>query len=425
MLDELEDQVDRRPLPAAVEHGRDGGHGQGVGGHPAGGVGLLQDAPDRQVGAVDRPDVVQAEEAALEHVAAAAVFEVDPPGEVDQQLVEDPAQKVDVAAAVDGEDLQGRPGLDRRVDVAEVPLVGGQGPVGMLEPLPAQQDQLVLGEGRVDVGQRHAVEGQVPGREPRVLPLVGHRHDVEGVEVAPAGVATRTAARPAAGLGGVAVEPAGDVVVVELLAPEHPGERLPHHQGLVGRRRCRGQLGVELVGLGPPGDHRSSSKSLPSASAATRGRSPEGAGAGAARRSRPARRSAWYQKAHLVPRRSGLTVARPATTWSLMPSLGYGGRRTSRRRAARRWSRSRRTAASGRAPSGARAAEQLELAEERVADADRGRPGRRPAPASGRRRPTTRCCETRPWAAHGASRRPGPALVTWIDIRRSCGSALA
>ena len=88
-----------------------------------------------------------------------------------------------------------------RVDVAEVPLVGGQRAVRVLEPFPAQQDQLVLGERRVDVGQRHAVERQVPGGEPGVLPLVGHRHDVEGVEVAPPGVAARVAGRPAGAAG--------------------------------------------------------------------------------------------------------------------------------------------------------------------------------------------------------------------------------
>ena len=39
-------------------------------------------------------------------------------------------------------------------------------------------------------------------------------------------------------LGRVAVEPAVDVVVVQLLAPQHPGERLAHHLGLVrGRGR--------------------------------------------------------------------------------------------------------------------------------------------------------------------------------------------
>ncbi len=32
----------------------------------------------------------------------------------------------------------------------------------------------------------------------------------------------------------------------------------------------------------------------------------------------------WYQNAHLVPVRAGLTVAALLTTWSLMPSFGYG-----------------------------------------------------------------------------------------------------
>ena len=38
----------------------------------------------------------------------------------------------------------------------------------------------------------------------------------------------------------------------------------------------------------------------------------------------PAGTSSWYQSAALVPVASGLTVARPCTTWSLIPSLGYG-----------------------------------------------------------------------------------------------------
>ena len=42
--------------------------------------------------AVDRADVVEAEEAALEHVVALGVLAVDPPGEVEQQLVEDRAR---------------------------------------------------------------------------------------------------------------------------------------------------------------------------------------------------------------------------------------------------------------------------------------------------------------------------------------------
>ena len=42
------------------------------------------------------------------------------------------------------------------------------------------------------------MEGEVPGGEPRVLPRVGHRHDVGGVAVAPVGRCARRGARTAA-----------------------------------------------------------------------------------------------------------------------------------------------------------------------------------------------------------------------------------
>src|SRR3989442_12906266 len=48
---------------------------------------------------------------------------------------------------------------------------------------------------------------------------------------------------------GVAFEPAPDVVVVELLGPEEPGERLPHHALGVVREPLRDDRLVELVGL--------------------------------------------------------------------------------------------------------------------------------------------------------------------------------
>jgi len=136
MLEEFQDQVLRLAAAGPVQGAGDAEHGQRVGAHPAGGVGLLQQVAGRQVGAVDRADVVQAEEAALEHVVAPGVFHVHPPGEVDQELVEDQGQEVQVAAAVDGEDLQRRPRVHRRVHVAEVPLVGRERPVRMLEPFP-------------------------------------------------------------------------------------------------------------------------------------------------------------------------------------------------------------------------------------------------------------------------------------------------
>ena len=48
-------------------------------------------------GAVEDTDVVQAEEAAFEDVEALRVLAVHPPGEVQQQLLEDPFEEGDVA----------------------------------------------------------------------------------------------------------------------------------------------------------------------------------------------------------------------------------------------------------------------------------------------------------------------------------------
>ena len=237
---------------------------------------------------------------------------VDPPGEVDQQFVEDATQEVEVAGSVDGEHLEGGPGVYRRVDVPEVPLVGGQCSVGVLEPLAAQQQQLAFGECRVDVRERHGVEGEIPRGEPGVLPFVRHRHDVEGVELAPSGVAPGVPGGRRRRHSRVAVEPAGHVVVVELLAPQHAGECLTHHHRFVSGGAGRGELGVELVGLGPPGRH--DLFEIGSQRASASGPAPVGRSRSRSSTLAPGSTSTWYHAAHLVPRRSGFTVAAPETT---------------------------------------------------------------------------------------------------------------
>ena len=96
MLDELEDHVlvgavvdrelDRKLQQVLAEES-----------HPRRAVRLLEVAAGGKRGAaIEDADVVQAEEAALEHVLAEAVLAVDPPGEVQHELVEDQLQEVDV-----------------------------------------------------------------------------------------------------------------------------------------------------------------------------------------------------------------------------------------------------------------------------------------------------------------------------------------
>ena len=147
---------------------------------------------------------------------------------------------------------QSREGVDRGVHVAEVPLVGRH-LAARVQVLPGQhQVDLALREVRVDHGQRDAVERQVPGGVPRVLPLVGHGHDVVVDHVEPRLVAGPPPGRRPQRVDVALAQPAVDVEVVALLGPQHPGQRLAHDRlGIVGHRRRRDGL-VELVRLGPP-----------------------------------------------------------------------------------------------------------------------------------------------------------------------------
>ena len=75
-------------------------HLQAVEAHPGGPVGLRQVAAARQLGAaVEDADVVESEETALEDVVALAVLPIDPPREVQQELVEDALEERSVRGA--------------------------------------------------------------------------------------------------------------------------------------------------------------------------------------------------------------------------------------------------------------------------------------------------------------------------------------
>jgi hypothetical protein len=204
---------------------------------------------------VEHADIVEAEEAALEDVQALRVLAVHPPGEVQQQFVEDALQEIEVARAavlfaVILEHPHGRPGVHGRIDVAERPFVGRQFAVRIHQPHAAQQLELPLGELGVDQGQRGAMECEVPRREPGIFPLVRHGHDVGGDEMTPIGVAAVLAAFGRRRLQRIAVEPLPHVEIVELLVPQHPGEGLALDAAHVLVVDAFLSGGVEQVGLG-------------------------------------------------------------------------------------------------------------------------------------------------------------------------------
>ena len=124
-------------------------------GHPGGAVGLFQIASGGQRRtAVENADIVEAEKPALEQVSAETVLAVHPPAEIRRQPTEYPLQKIEIGLAahrlLHAVDKDRRPGLYRRIDIAEVPLVGRDLSGRMQVHLAEQQVELLLGEIDVD-----------------------------------------------------------------------------------------------------------------------------------------------------------------------------------------------------------------------------------------------------------------------------------
>ena len=237
MLDELGHHVLVRGIVRGELHGKLQ-HVLAEEGHPGRAVRLFEvPARGQRRAPIEHADVVEPEEAPLEHVLAEAVLTVDPPGEVQEQLVERRREELDIHFAAHRlhrpvEEERGEC-VDRRIHVAEVPLVRGH-LAGRVQ-VGAMEHQLHLALGEIGIGdrERKRVEGQIPGRVPRVLPLVRHRDDVFVQHVEPFPVP----GLPEAGMervGIVLVQPVVAVEEEELLAPEHPRHRLTHHSGLVG-----------------------------------------------------------------------------------------------------------------------------------------------------------------------------------------------
>ncbi len=99
------------------------------------------------------------------------------------------------------------------------------------------------------------MKGQVPGRVPRILPLVGHREHVGIVEMRPFGIASALAFGRRGRLGGIAPQPLRHVIVKELFGPDQTGQRLALDPPQLGVGQALLQPGVKLVGFVPaPGD---------------------------------------------------------------------------------------------------------------------------------------------------------------------------
>ncbi len=127
-----------------------------------------------------------------------------------------------------------------RIDVAKRPLIRRQLPVRMHVPLAQQQNKLVLGKIGVHKRQRNRVERQVPGREPGIFPFV---------RIA---IASFFPFRRRSRLPRIAFDPRSDVIVIALLGPQQPRNRLAQNVSRIIRAFLRKTVREELVRFGAP-----------------------------------------------------------------------------------------------------------------------------------------------------------------------------
>src|SRR5215472_5680113 len=111
--------------------------------HPCGSIGLVQVSSGGKFrAAVENTDIVQAEKAAREHIASVRILTVHPPVEVQHQALERAFQEANVSATkllLNVVEKQCRPGMHRRINVTEVPLVCGNLPIRMRVEIPQHQ----------------------------------------------------------------------------------------------------------------------------------------------------------------------------------------------------------------------------------------------------------------------------------------------
>src|SRR6516225_318530 len=104
--------------------------------------------------AVEDADIIVSEKPAFEEASSEAVFAIDPPAKVRGEPAEHSLQEVEIGSAAQrllhAEEEDRRPGLNRRVDVAEIPLISGDLTGRIQVHLAQKQVELLLGKVDID-----------------------------------------------------------------------------------------------------------------------------------------------------------------------------------------------------------------------------------------------------------------------------------
>ena len=171
--------------------------------------------------AVEYADVIEAEKSTRENITSLRIFAIHPPVEVQHQSLEAPLQEPEVGPTQVPfyvVEEQCRPGVNWWINVAEVPFVCRNLPVGMGVKTAQHKQQLFFGEVEIDQRKRDGVKSQIPSRIPGILPLVGHGNNVTVKHVEPLGIARGPFARSQQRMCLMLTQPAIKVEIVILLA---------------------------------------------------------------------------------------------------------------------------------------------------------------------------------------------------------------
>src|SRR4029077_4859980 len=222
--------------------------------HPACAIALFEAAAVSERGvAIEHANVIEPKETTLENVVAFRIFAVHPPGESDEQLVENYLEESAITfAPLLPFDLVYAPGSPRnhgRIDIAKMPFVCGDLAIRMLVPLAHNEIELALGKLRIDKRERDAVKGEVPGRIPWKFPFIRHRHYAFIVKMTPLRVAPVFALFRRRWVGGITLEPLTHDVMIKLFAPKHSRERLTLDRAVLLAQANRRERRVKFVGF--------------------------------------------------------------------------------------------------------------------------------------------------------------------------------
>src|SRR5580704_2546137 len=153
-------------------------HVFGESSHPACAIRLSKQVALRKFVAIEYTNVIHPQKSTLENIFAQCVLAVDPPGKVEEHLLKDTFQKCEISdtgmLALNLEHSPRRKRQNGWIDAIEIPFIGGDLPIGVHVPLTQHLENLFFGQVRVDICQGNTMKAEIPGCEPRKLPLVRH-----------------------------------------------------------------------------------------------------------------------------------------------------------------------------------------------------------------------------------------------------------